>query len=212
VVYAGGEGRVLVANGNSMNVSVISDSSDSVMSTVSVGSVPMSLAYDTSNGHVYLSNNGQGTVSVISLSGSAQPAALPSTLALIIIVVGVVVAAVAVELNRKADREDEKTRLAARSRMVGEQQAPGKAVASPPVRPVARPQPATSPPTVQPAPKPEPPAVQPSEAEQCALPYGVTEIPCPKCQTLAEEGTKVCEVCGYPLEDLWKSVAKQTDQ
>jgi len=39
-------------------------------------------------------------------------------------------------------------------------------------------------------------------------PVGRSAIPCPGCHTLAEEGTQVCQVCGYPLANAWKSVNK----
>jgi hypothetical protein len=62
------------------------------------------------------------------------------------------------------------------------------------------------PPTWTPSGPSDPPPVK---ADQCAVPLGEKEIPCPKCRTLAEEGTMFCKACGSPLAEAWKSADKK---
>jgi DNA-binding beta-propeller fold protein YncE len=70
VAYDSGKGAIFVANpGTSTaagNVSVISDSINAIIATVTVGTGPNALAYDSGKAEVYVVNGGDGTVSVIS--------------------------------------------------------------------------------------------------------------------------------------------------
>jgi YVTN family beta-propeller protein len=68
--YDSGMGEVFVTNSGSNNVSVVSDSSNSVVAKVNVGSGPGSLAYDSAKGEVFVANYRAGTISVISDSSN----------------------------------------------------------------------------------------------------------------------------------------------
>jgi YVTN family beta-propeller protein len=88
LAYDGVEGEVFVTDGMSggasARVTVISDATNAVVATIQVGDSPVGIAYDSGNGHVYVSNLGQGTVSIISLSGPAVTsfAASPQTVSI----------------------------------------------------------------------------------------------------------------------------------
>jgi YVTN family beta-propeller protein len=66
LAYDSSRGEVFVANIDSDTVSVISDSSDTVVATIAVGSYPFGVAYDSDRGEVFVTNLNSGTVSVIS--------------------------------------------------------------------------------------------------------------------------------------------------
>ena len=70
VAYDSGKGEVFVANSGSNSVSVISDSSNTVVATVTVGTSPWGLAYDSGKGEVFVTNWGSDNVSVISDSSN----------------------------------------------------------------------------------------------------------------------------------------------
>ena len=53
------------------SVSVISDSTNAVVATVTVGINPESVAYDSGKGEIFVANDGSNTVSVISDSTNA---------------------------------------------------------------------------------------------------------------------------------------------
>ena len=74
--YDSAKGEVFVANAYSRSVSVISDSNNQVVTTVTVGSGPLGVAYDSGKGEIFVANSVSGTVSVISgqqLTPSLQP-------------------------------------------------------------------------------------------------------------------------------------------
>jgi hypothetical protein len=52
------------------------------------------------------------------------------------------------------------------------------------------------------------PTSHPPQADTAPDSAGMSHIPCPACRTLAKEGTAVCEICGFPLADTWKSLKK----
>ena len=59
-------GELFVTNRDSGSVSVISDSSNAVVATVTVGTGPaLSIAYDSNNHEIYVANYNSGKVSVI---------------------------------------------------------------------------------------------------------------------------------------------------
>jgi len=62
-----------VGNQHSGTVSVISDSTNAVVSTVSVGLDPVEVAYDSGKGEVFVVNEDSHTISVISDTGSVAP-------------------------------------------------------------------------------------------------------------------------------------------
>jgi len=66
IAYDSAKGEVFVANDGSNTVSVISDSTNTVVATVSVGSGPFGVAYDSAKGEVFVTNIDSDTVSVIS--------------------------------------------------------------------------------------------------------------------------------------------------
>lgn len=65
VAYDSTMGEVFVLK-EAGNVSVINDSTDSIVATLKVGSDPVGIAYDSENGDVFVTNCGSATVSVIS--------------------------------------------------------------------------------------------------------------------------------------------------
>jgi YVTN family beta-propeller protein len=88
VAYDAAKGEIFVANGWDYlpnTVSVISDESNKVVSTVSVGYGPSGLAYDSAKGEVFVANEGANTVSVISDNTSVPE--FPSLYALPIVLV-----------------------------------------------------------------------------------------------------------------------------
>ena len=76
-VYDAGMGEVFVANYGSNNVSVISDSTNTVVATVPVGTNPYAIAYDSGTGEVFVGNQGSSNVSVISDSTNTVIATIP---------------------------------------------------------------------------------------------------------------------------------------
>jgi YVTN family beta-propeller protein len=77
LAYDSGKGEVFVANHNSSSVSVISDSTNSIVATVDVGVNPIGLAYDSDNGRVFVANYYSYSVSVISDSTNTVVANVP---------------------------------------------------------------------------------------------------------------------------------------
>ena len=57
--------ELYVANGGSTNVSVVNGVTDAVVDTVTVGSSPYGVGYDSGNGYLYVANLGSNNVSVI---------------------------------------------------------------------------------------------------------------------------------------------------
>ena len=75
VAYDSAKGEVFVANDGSNSVSVISDTTNSVVATVSyVGSNPFGVTYDSGKGEVFVANSGSNNVSVINDSNNAKSA------------------------------------------------------------------------------------------------------------------------------------------
>ena len=56
-------------------VTVISDATNSVLSNLPVGQGPLGLAYDAGSGFLYVGNNAQGTISIISVGNASTPTA-----------------------------------------------------------------------------------------------------------------------------------------
>ena len=63
VAYDSGKGEIFVINAGSNNVSVISDSTDTVVANVTVKANPSCVAYDFGMGEIFVTN-GSDTVSV----------------------------------------------------------------------------------------------------------------------------------------------------
>jgi YVTN family beta-propeller protein len=64
-VYDSNKGEIFATSGSD-NVSVISDSTNTVIATITVGNDPYGLAYDSTKGEVFVFNEADGTISVIS--------------------------------------------------------------------------------------------------------------------------------------------------
>ena len=64
--YDSSKGEVFVANSASDSVSVISDSTNDVVATVTVGTSPIGMEYDSSKGEIFVTNTQSDSVSVIS--------------------------------------------------------------------------------------------------------------------------------------------------
>jgi YVTN family beta-propeller protein len=86
---------VFVVDEDSNDVSVISDANNTMVATVPVGENPYGITYNSDNGNTYVSNMGQGTISIISPGGSSNPVSLFSGTVLYVTVL-VVVAVVAI--------------------------------------------------------------------------------------------------------------------
>ncbi|MCI4331074.1 MAG: YncE family protein [Thermoplasmata archaeon] len=65
IAYDSAKGELFVTNYGSNNVSVISDSTRSVVATIAVGASPYDAAYDSGRGEIFVGNEKGGTVSVI---------------------------------------------------------------------------------------------------------------------------------------------------
>ena len=74
-VYDSSKGEIFVAS-SSGNVSVISDSTNAVVATVTAGNYPYGMAYDSAKGEVFVFNEDSGTVSVISDSSNSVVATI----------------------------------------------------------------------------------------------------------------------------------------
>lgn len=100
VAYDSENGEVFVTNWWSGNVSVISDSLNTVVATVPVGRFPNGAAYDGGKAEVFVANGAVDTVSIISVpnatSRSATPSPSSSLPTLDYVIIGVVVAVVAI--------------------------------------------------------------------------------------------------------------------
>ena len=77
VAYDSGKGEVFVPNNGDGTVSVISDSTDTVVATVTVGQYPVGIAYDASMGEIFVTNSGANSVSIISDSTNQVVATIP---------------------------------------------------------------------------------------------------------------------------------------
>src|SRR5256714_874271 len=77
IAYDAGKGEVFVTDERSNNVTVISDSTNSVIANIPVGSYPIGLAYDAGKGEVFVTNYGSDNVTVISDATNAVIANIP---------------------------------------------------------------------------------------------------------------------------------------
>jgi YVTN family beta-propeller protein len=73
LAYDSSMGEIFVANNGSDTVSVISDSSNTVVANLTTGNQPACLAYDSAKGEIFVTNDGSGTVSVISDMDISDP-------------------------------------------------------------------------------------------------------------------------------------------
>ena len=79
VAYDFGKGEIFVSNNANNTVSVISDSTNTVISTIPVGTIPEGVAYDAGKGEIFVTNLGSNTVSIISDSSGASVSPTPSS-------------------------------------------------------------------------------------------------------------------------------------
>ncbi|MCI4351367.1 MAG: PKD domain-containing protein [Thermoplasmata archaeon] len=77
VAYDSGRGEVFVANYNSNNVSVFTDTNGTVVASIGVGSNPVALAYDAARGEVFVTNTNSNNVSVIADVNNTVVASIP---------------------------------------------------------------------------------------------------------------------------------------
>src|SRR5256712_3205154 len=77
VAYDSGKGEVFVANSQSNTLSVISDTTNTVVATIPVGSTPYGVAYDGGKGEVFVTNLASNSVSVISDGTNTVVATIP---------------------------------------------------------------------------------------------------------------------------------------
>ena len=66
IAYDSGKGEIFVANEGDGTVSILSDSNNSLVATVTVGEYPTGVAYDSGKGEIFVTNAGSDSVSVIS--------------------------------------------------------------------------------------------------------------------------------------------------
>src|SRR2546426_10367872 len=71
VAYDSGKGELFVANEGANNVSVISDVTNTVVATISVGSRPNGVAYDSGKGEVFVTNGGSGSANEVCVTADA---------------------------------------------------------------------------------------------------------------------------------------------
>lgn len=77
IAYDPEMGEMYVANSGSNTVSVISDSTNTVVATIDVGIQPKNVAYDCGKNEMFVTNYGSGTVSVISCKTHEVVATIP---------------------------------------------------------------------------------------------------------------------------------------
>jgi len=70
VAYDSAKGEIFVANSGGNTVSIITDSTNTVVATVTVGSNPYDLGYDSARGEIFVANSFSRSVSVISDSSN----------------------------------------------------------------------------------------------------------------------------------------------
>jgi YVTN family beta-propeller protein len=78
--YDSNAGEVFVVNQGPNDVNVISDSNNSVVATIGVGSSPLGVAYDSGKGEVFVANDGSNTVSCISNASILLPGSVVATI------------------------------------------------------------------------------------------------------------------------------------
>ncbi len=77
VAYDSAKGEIFVTNGQDNTISVISDSTNTVVETIPVGSYPYGVAYDSAKGEIFVVNLHGNSVSVISDSTNTVVATIP---------------------------------------------------------------------------------------------------------------------------------------
>jgi YVTN family beta-propeller protein len=77
VAYDSAKGEIFVTNGQDDTVSVISDSTNTVIATIPVGAYPYGVAYDSAKGEIFVVNLHGNSVSVISDSTYTVVATIP---------------------------------------------------------------------------------------------------------------------------------------
>jgi len=106
LAYDSGKGEIYVVSVNpnfdSDTISVISDSSNTVVANVTVGSLPSDIAYDSAKGEVFVANSLSDSISVI--SDSSGTATSYEALILVAVIVVVVVFCVIALALRKSIR------------------------------------------------------------------------------------------------------------
>ena len=65
IAFDSSNGYIYVTNSGSNSVSVINGATDSVITSIPVGSEPYGVTFDSSNGYIYVTNYGSNSVSVI---------------------------------------------------------------------------------------------------------------------------------------------------
>ncbi len=82
LAYDQAKGEIFVTNNGANTVSVISDDTNTVVATVTVGYYPLGIAYDSGKGELYVTNpntvHGDSSISVISDSNNTVIATLPN--------------------------------------------------------------------------------------------------------------------------------------
>ncbi len=77
IAYDSAKGEIFVSNGQDNTVSVISDSTNTVIATIPVGAYPYGVAYDSAKGEIFVVNLHDNNVMVISDSTNAVIATIP---------------------------------------------------------------------------------------------------------------------------------------
>ena len=111
LIYDSGSNQVFVALHQNNEVTVISDSTNKVVQTLTVGHLPWVGTYDPGNGAIYVTNGGEGTVSVISgpSTTSTTPNSNPSSsnfgsilwIIIIIIIIVILIIIIFIWLSRQ---------------------------------------------------------------------------------------------------------------
>jgi YVTN family beta-propeller protein len=77
IVHDSKMGEIFVSNSGDNTVSVINESTNTVVATIPVGALPAGLAYDPDQNEIYVANSRDGTVSVISDTTNTVVATIP---------------------------------------------------------------------------------------------------------------------------------------
>jgi len=77
LTYDSAKGLVYVANTNSENLSVVSDTNDTVVATIALGADPGEVVYDAAQAEVFVSAYNEGDVLVLSATTNAETAVVP---------------------------------------------------------------------------------------------------------------------------------------
>jgi YVTN family beta-propeller protein len=111
IAYDSGKGEIFVTNADFGSVSVISDSTNTVIANITSEIQPLGLAYDSGKGEIFVANSEHNMVSVISDSSGTSASPSPtapefSTACLILVVVAVVVAGLLVYFKKRKRQAD----------------------------------------------------------------------------------------------------------